>query len=86
MSDEPAESHVDVLSAKLAPREREHVSNHVRSIQAQTLDALLRIEELLIAQANAVGTIAGPQEPVVTMTEPKEDKPTAGKRKNSRSL
>jgi hypothetical protein len=41
------QDHVDTLSASLVERERPHVANHLRSIQVQTLDALLRIEELL---------------------------------------
>ena len=36
---------IDKASAELAPRQRTHVANHVRTIAEQTLDALLRIEE-----------------------------------------
>ena len=43
--------HIDQQSAELAHRERPQVANHIRSIQVQVLDTLLRIEELLQRQA-----------------------------------
>jgi len=40
--------HIDALSASLAvTRDRPQLAPHVRSIEVQILDALLRIEELL---------------------------------------
>jgi hypothetical protein len=35
------------VPAHLADRERGHVANHIRTLEQQTLDALLRIEEIL---------------------------------------
>jgi hypothetical protein len=43
-------NHIDELSASLQDRKRDQVANHIRTIPEQTLDALLRIEELLIAR------------------------------------
>jgi hypothetical protein len=39
--------HIDEQSAALGDRARPQVANHIRTIEVQTLDALLRIEELL---------------------------------------
>jgi hypothetical protein len=39
--------HVDETSASLSDRARPQVANHIRSLPEQTLDALLRIEEVL---------------------------------------
>jgi hypothetical protein len=40
-------NHIDELSVALQDRKRDQVANHIRTIPEQTLDALLRIEELL---------------------------------------
>lgn len=48
--------HIDQQSADLADRERPHVANHIRSIQVQTLDALLRIEEMFSKALVDLGT------------------------------
>jgi hypothetical protein len=47
--------HIDDQSAALSHRERPQVANHIRSIQTQTLDALLRMEELMQMLVNAGG-------------------------------
>lgn len=53
---------VDQLSASLADRVRPQVAFHVRSIPEQTLDALLRIEEML---SNLNEALAGPRGPKI---------------------
>lgn len=52
-------NHIDELSASLEGRKRPQVANHLRTIPEQTLDALLRIEELLtpIAQGIKLGEL-----------------------------
>jgi hypothetical protein len=63
--------HVDALSASLADRERPQVANHVRSIAEQTLDAMLRIEELLVKLIDVTASV-----PSITVAEPTPSRPT----------
>ncbi|MFI4971129.1 MAG: hypothetical protein ACHP7H_00500 [Hyphomicrobiales bacterium] len=75
------EDHVDQQSASLADRERPQVANHIRPIAVQTLDVLLRIEEILSrAFPAAPQTLATPERTPAVKEQPK---PTIG-RKNSR--
>lgn len=94
MSDD-TENHVDVLSAELVThRNRQHIANHTRSIQEQTLDALLRIEELLKSREDIHPSIFMAKEDLIKDVAPvttpflETIKPTAGskQRKNPRSL
>jgi hypothetical protein len=71
--------HIDEVSASLADRARPQVANHIRSIAEQTLDALLRIEELLIKygvafyKVDVEGTVdVVPFEDVITNLSPQE--------------
>lgn len=54
--------HIDVASASLADRARPQVANHVRTVQVQTLDALLRIEETMNAILNGLRHFAQQQD------------------------
>jgi hypothetical protein len=61
----PRISLIDPISASLGGRQRLHVAGHVRTNEQQILDALLRIEELLIGrfQPSAVAPVAPKAEP-----------------------
>jgi hypothetical protein len=88
MADE--ESHVDVLSAELVThRNRQHIANHTRSIQEQTLDALLRVEEMaqkVVAHFEAQGITVTRVADEIQVELPDEKRIQPGKRKGVRAL
>jgi len=68
----------DFTANPQAERQREHQPSHIRTIEAQTLDALLRIEELLNILLSR-GTSPAP-------VKPETPKATPTTKKNSREL
>jgi hypothetical protein len=72
-----------VNTPKFPERVREHESPHIRHTDLQTLDALLRIEEVL--EKLRVDFLRTRREQIIEDTSKPEPKPVAA-RKNPRSL
>ena len=67
--------HIDEASAALADRSRPQVANHVRTVERQTLDALLRLEEVLTSILNGLRHFAAQQGPKVADAPQEAPKP-----------